>query len=357
MRTPGTNRTNLLWIYYYESYSQSESYRVLSERFMVSTLSGGPELVQRAEFGLRSRHFHVALFDLGDPGTVELADLRTFRLKYPSIPIIMLTRKLSASQILWALRTRVWNVFMNPVESRELESEIGILCEHVRKRQGRPGRQMLLPSGAGRDPTPTTQEGRNDYEDRISRVIRGAKAYIEGHLSDGISGRNVAEFCAMSYFHFSRTFKRVTSQCFRDFVTDARITKAKELLAQPGASVTSVCLEVGFTDLSYFSRVFQKKTGVSPSVFRERQHASRNIETPLLAKDDSQGALKRFLREDGGETALLAKDDSQGGINMDIGMNRLMRFLEEDGGLAAVEYAVAGGLIAAAIFLLHSASR
>ena len=55
----------------------------------------------------------------------------------------------------------------------------------------------------------------------------------------------------MSYFHFSRTFKRVAGESFNDFVQQARVRKAGELLAHPNATITHVCFEVGFKEVSY----------------------------------------------------------------------------------------------------------
>ncbi|MGH8577892.1 MAG: helix-turn-helix transcriptional regulator, partial [Gammaproteobacteria bacterium] len=71
------------------------------------------------------------------------------------------------------------------------------------------------------------------------------------------------------YFHFSRTFKRVAGESFNDFVQNARIRKAGELLALPNATITRVCFEVGFKEVSYFARVFRLVVGMSPTEFRK----------------------------------------------------------------------------------------
>ena len=73
----------------------------------------------------------------------------------------------------------------------------------------------------------------------------------------------------MSYFHFSRTFKRVAGESFSDFIQQVRIRKAGELLAHPHATITRVCFDVGFKEVSYFARVFRLVVGVSPTEFRK----------------------------------------------------------------------------------------
>lgn len=63
---------------------------------------------------------------------------------------------------------------------------------------------------------------------------------------------------------------------FVDFVTEQRLLKAKRLLTSPGPyarTITSVALDCGFSDLSYFNRVFRRHFGVTPTEFREAQRS------------------------------------------------------------------------------------
>ena len=66
----------------------------------------------------------------------------------------------------------------------------------------------------------------------------------------------------------SNLFKSVTGLTFREFLTRRRIVRAIDLLRDQDRSLTDVYLDVGFKDLSHFSRVFRKVTGQSPSRFR-----------------------------------------------------------------------------------------
>jgi len=55
-----------------------------------------------------------------------------------------------------------------------------------------------------------------------------------------------------------------------DYVLQTRIVMAKELLSEGKASVTHTCISCGFTNPSYFSRVFKKITGVSPIKYKKQ---------------------------------------------------------------------------------------
>jgi two-component system response regulator YesN len=54
---------------------------------------------------------------------------------------------------------------------------------------------------------------------------------------------------------------------FSDFLIDHRIEKAKELLLEPGASIKQVSVACGYADPNYFSRLFKKVTGLTPTAF------------------------------------------------------------------------------------------
>lgn len=69
--------------------------------------------------------------------------------------------------------------------------------------------------------------------------------------------------------YFSTLFKKETGQNFMDYLTELRISKAKELLCGEELSVQDVAEQVGYRDLKYFSRLFKKLTGVSPSDYKK----------------------------------------------------------------------------------------
>jgi AraC-like DNA-binding protein len=82
----------------------------------------------------------------------------------------------------------------------------------------------------------------------------------------------VAKLCDLSRCQFSRNFKKEQGRTFRDFVVQTRIQRAAELMRQPNAiSVTEAAFGVGFNDLSYFSRMFRRQLGVTPSHYRRAE--------------------------------------------------------------------------------------
>jgi AraC-like DNA-binding protein len=82
-----------------------------------------------------------------------------------------------------------------------------------------------------------------------------------------------AKEAAMSPCHFIRTFKAVFGATPRQARIDARIERARQLLALDTASVTEICFAVGFSSLGSFSALFARRVGVAPSAYRRDARA------------------------------------------------------------------------------------
>jgi AraC-like DNA-binding protein len=94
--------------------------------------------------------------------------------------------------------------------------------------------------------------------------------YVEKNFRGKIRNAHVAEICGMSVYHFSHEFTEAFSLTFQDFVIRYRVLQACQELRHPNIAVGNVAYSVGFNDPSYFSRVFRRYIGCSPSEFSEQ---------------------------------------------------------------------------------------
>src|SRR5262245_47365977 len=105
-----------------------------------------------------------------------------------------------------------------------------------------------------------------------SELIRLCRA--RDLLRDGrdarVTIRDAAREAAMSPYHFIRRFHAMFGETPHQVRIQARIDRAKTLLALSDYSVTDVCLEVGFSSLGSFSDLFARRVGVPPSVYRRQ---------------------------------------------------------------------------------------
>ena len=104
---------------------------------------------------------------------------------------------------------------------------------------------------------------------RETRPITEAKRYIQQHYRESLRLEDVSSAVGFNATYFSTLFKKETGQNFMDYLTELRISKAKELLCGDKLSVQDVAELVGYRDLKYFSRLFKKTTGVSPSDYKK----------------------------------------------------------------------------------------
>ena len=92
--------------------------------------------------------------------------------------------------------------------------------------------------------------------------------YIQEHYNQNITAEKLADVAAMSVAHFSRLFKKATTQSPIAFVMAYRIEQAKKKLSNHNMPLIDVALECGFADQSHFNRVFKKHEGTTPKAYR-----------------------------------------------------------------------------------------
>ena len=101
-------------------------------------------------------------------------------------------------------------------------------------------------------------------------VAERAKAYIEAHYADsGLTLDQVASEMGISPNYFSAQFKQNTGSSFINYLTNVRISHAKEHLKSGNYKTYEVALRCGYENPTYFSTIFKRRTGVSPSEYRD----------------------------------------------------------------------------------------
>jgi AraC family transcriptional regulator len=92
--------------------------------------------------------------------------------------------------------------------------------------------------------------------------------FIEENLAENISLATLAQLVQLSPYHFCRAFKQSFGVPPHRYHTRRRIDRAKVLLANPGESVTSIGMAIGFSETSSFTAAFRKTSGMTPTDYR-----------------------------------------------------------------------------------------
>ncbi|MCI7380827.1 MAG: response regulator [Hungatella hathewayi] len=102
-----------------------------------------------------------------------------------------------------------------------------------------------------------------------TKVIRQAVNYIECNYGRHIGLTEVADAVGLSTAYFSIVFKKEMGQNLIEYLTDYRMKQAKELLKDSTLNINEISDRVGYPDSRYFSKLFKKCIGITPSEFRK----------------------------------------------------------------------------------------
>ena len=114
-----------------------------------------------------------------------------------------------------------------------------------------------------------------DCRDRSGRglgqtPVGRARVYLSQRYADpNLMLQDVAGEVGMSQSHFSTVFAQETGLTFTQYLTALRIGKAKELLSATAMRSSEIAFAVGYNDAHYFSYLFKKQTGLTPSEYRK----------------------------------------------------------------------------------------
>jgi two-component system, response regulator YesN len=102
---------------------------------------------------------------------------------------------------------------------------------------------------------------------KYSKVIQKVIEYLVTHYNQPLNINELANSCLTHPSHLSRKFNQETGLSITAYLQKVRINKAKYLLGNETMSIEEIAWLVGYEDSSYFSRVFKKETGLTPSRF------------------------------------------------------------------------------------------
>ena len=111
----------------------------------------------------------------------------------------------------------------------------------------------------------------SDQDGRKEHLFLQASSYFLAHYTDcNLSIQETAEHVGISEVHLRRIFRDVARITPVKYLMDLRLDQAKILLQSSNYSICEIALAVGFSDQYYFSRLFKKNTGQSPSEYKEK---------------------------------------------------------------------------------------
>lgn len=214
----------------------------------------------------------LVVFDFDYPDAEGLRALLQVRREHAHIPVLMLVEPCYDSVLLWALRARVWDVLLKPIDAASLVQRMHWLRNAAQARVGSGSRANAMPLPA------LPVEAR--FSSAAGERTRKAGHFIETHLHERLSECAVARHCGLSRSEFSRAFHDEHGMTFRRYLLSARMRRAADMLRRTRAPITEIALCVGIHDLSHFASQFRVFAGCTPSAFRRDADALHGESNP-----------------------------------------------------------------------------
>lgn len=187
----------------------------------------------------------VLFTDIRMPGLNGLELLEKLNEKGYELKVVFITGYADFEYAQTALRLGAFDYLVKPIDQDKLEEVLDRLMED---------------SGTGdmsmeADVNPTT----------IQRIIQE----IKQNYANDITLTDLARKYGISTSHLSGLIKEELRMSFSEYIAARRVQKAKELLAEERISIEEIAAQVGYSDYFYFTKVFKKNAGISPSKYRK----------------------------------------------------------------------------------------
>jgi AraC-like DNA-binding protein len=105
----------------------------------------------------------------------------------------------------------------------------------------------------------------------VEAQLQVALHYMQEHFTDDITREDVAKACLLSPSHLSHMLRAKLNKSYVEILNELRLSRSRELLLRSEKSLAEVALGAGFTDQSYFTKVFRKHMGCTPKEYRTRR--------------------------------------------------------------------------------------
>ena len=189
----------------------------------------------------------IALLDIEMPGMNGIELAKYIKEKYAYCIIIFITAYDRFDYAIEAMHIKAFDYLLKPWKEERLCELINTAIENVRSMQ-------------------KTDSIVHSQKDII-------KDYIDRNYKKDISAKDVAGILGYSDVYFSKVFKQLFDDNFINYLTKIRIDRAKVLLKDVSFNIKEVGKSVGYADSNYFTKVFKRSIGISPSEYRSKHNA------------------------------------------------------------------------------------
>lgn len=202
-------------------------------------------------------HPDLVICDIKMPGMTGIEMLKALREKGDDTPVIFLTAYSDFSYAQQAVHLAASEYILKPFEDGKLEEAVIRIKNRIQDE--RKNHNEKTSSNILNDELITKKGDKSKY------VSESISFIVKNYSNPNLGIRMVAENVGISEGHLSHVFKSETDYTVNDYITRYRIKAAMKLLESFRYKIYEVAEMVGYKDITYFSTIFKKLTGMNPS--------------------------------------------------------------------------------------------
>ncbi|WP_421385467.1 response regulator transcription factor [Bacillus salacetis] len=229
--------------------------------YQIITASNGEEAIEL----MKLNKIHILITDIRMPEITGLQLLKMAKEQniHPVIIVISAYSEFEYAQE--ALRLGVINYLLKPISKKTLLEAVEAAVEAVEKQERAEKIEKVV------DKRLVEADSQN-FSNRTP--IREAIDYINSHLKDELTQKEVAEHVHLNASYLSVLFKEHVKMTFSEYVTRRRIQRAKDLLISTNLPINDIAEESGYKTAKYFIKIFKDSEGMTPSAYRKTNNGT-----------------------------------------------------------------------------------
>lgn len=190
----------------------------------------------------------IVFTDIRMPGYDGLELIRRIKEKNLDMKVVFISGYADFEYARTAIRLGAFDYLLKPIEQDKLNEVL----------------QGLLAS------TGENQESLGDVQEEVNpTVVKQIIAEMKQNYTTNITLTDLSKKYGISISYLSSLIKEELQLSFSEYIASKRVQKAKELLADEKLSIEEIAEQVGYSDYFYFTKVFKKVAGISPSKYRK----------------------------------------------------------------------------------------
>jgi len=212
---------------------------------------------------MKKQHVHVLLTDIRMPEMNGLTMLRSIREHGLSPVVILISAYSEFGYAQEAIRLGVVNYLLKPISKTDLTAAVEVALQVEEKQT----RAFIVEKVVDNRLVQV-----NEQSQTATERIRSALHYIDTHLEEELTLKELAEHIHLNPSYLSVLFKEQVHLTFSEYVTRQRIQRAKELLISTSLPVGDIAEQSGYRTAKYFIKIFKEIEGITPSSYRKSIH-------------------------------------------------------------------------------------